>query len=182
MVGREVPPVPVVPGARRKNAPRLQHLKVGVVLHYDDPGLVPGLQDGLQHEEVVAVGVDREQVERLLDFEPLEDLDYVVRPEDDFLQPDVRVLVTSVQQQGLSYVPTFLLSRIYKFTKATVLPSLCVLTSSIWSYTPGNSQHRTPRRSCQSCSRSQTLSPATRPRRSAKTPSFPVNHHHHCRQ
>ena len=111
VVGREVPPVPVLPGARRKDAPRLQHLKVGVVLHYDDPGLVAGLQDGLHHEEVVAVGVDGEKVECFLDFEPLEELHNVVWPEDDFLQPDLRVLVTSVQQQRLRYVPAFLLSR-----------------------------------------------------------------------
>ena len=118
VVGREVPPAPVLAPARRQDAPRLQHLKVSVVLHYDDPGLVPGLQDGLQHEEVVAVGVDREEVECFLDFEPLEDLHNIVRPEDDFLQPDVRVLVTSVQQERLSYVPTFLLSRIDQFNKA----------------------------------------------------------------
>ena len=95
--------------ARRQDAPCLHHLEVCVVLHYDDPGLVAGLQDGLQHEEVVAVGVYREEVECFLDFEPLEDLYNVVWPEDDFLQPDVRVLVTAVQQERLGHVPAFLL-------------------------------------------------------------------------
>ena len=123
VVGREVPPGPVLAPARRQDAPRLQHLKVGVVLHYDDPGLVPGLQDGLQHEEVVAVGVDGEQVECLLDVEPLEDLHNVVRPEDDFLQSDVRVLVTSVQQERFSYVPTFLLSGMDNSIKAATVLS-----------------------------------------------------------
>ena len=119
LVGCGVPSLPGLPFLRWHDALRFSDLEVSVVLHYDDPGLVPGLQYGLQHEEIVAVGVDREEIECFLDFKPLEDLHYVVWPEDDFLQPDVRVLVTSVQQERLSYVPTFLLSGMDNSIKAT---------------------------------------------------------------
>ena len=112
LVGCSVPPLPGLAFLWWHDALSFSYLKVSVVLHYDHPGRVPSFQDGLQHEEVVAVGVDGEKVECFLHFEPFEEIYDVVRPEDDLLQPDVRVLVTSVHQERLGYVPAFLLSRI----------------------------------------------------------------------
>ena len=43
LVGRGVPPLPGLALFRWHDAPSFGYLKVGVVLYYDDPGLVPGL-------------------------------------------------------------------------------------------------------------------------------------------
>ena len=59
MVAGGVPALPRLPLPGWHDGSGLCQLKVGVVFHYDHPGPVAGLQDRLQHVEVIVVTVFR---------------------------------------------------------------------------------------------------------------------------
>ena len=94
MVGRASPELPGRAALWRQDTLGLGQLEVSVVLGDDDPGSVTSLvtqlkrrqlpahlQDCLQHEEVIGVGVHGQKVKLLLDTKLFEQIQDVVRVE-----------------------------------------------------------------------------------------------------